>query len=171
MRGMVDQRARERLLGYVEHRDIDEIDRDLLRLIQKDGSITNADLARKVSLSPPSVLQRMKKLQEKGYIQETKTKLDPEMLGFTIQVVAMVSLALHQDQPIQNFAKHATRFPEVLECLHVSGDYDFMLRIVARDIHDYERFITEKLSAIKGIGKIHSCFVLATNKQTTELPI
>jgi DNA-binding Lrp family transcriptional regulator len=113
----------------------------------------------------------MKKLKDYGFVQHTKAKLDPEKLGFSIQVVAMVSLALHQDQPIQNFAKLATKHPEVLECLHVSGDYDFMLRIVARDIHDYEKFITEKLSAIKGIGKIHSCFVLATNKQTTELPI
>jgi Lrp/AsnC family transcriptional regulator, leucine-responsive regulatory protein len=165
---MADKRAREKLLGYV---GLDEVDRELLRLLQAEGRTSNAELARKVSLSPPSVLQRVRRLEKQGLIQEYAAVLDPEKLGFSLTVVAMVSLALHQDQPIDNFRKKVQEFPEVLECLHVSGDYDFMLRIVAKDIHDYERFVSERLSAIKGIGKIHSCFVLAVNKRTTALPI
>jgi Lrp/AsnC family leucine-responsive transcriptional regulator len=165
-------KARNRLLdSAVQHPGLDEIDLHLLKLVQKDGRISNAELARRVSLSPPSVLQRMRKLEDEGFIEAFTAKLDPEMLGFSLQVVAMVSLALHQDQPIQNFRKKVSEFPQVLECLHVSGDYDFMLKIVAKDVHDYERFVSESLSAIKGIGKIHSCFVLGVNKSTTELPI
>ncbi|MEX2243056.1 MAG: Lrp/AsnC family transcriptional regulator [Fimbriimonadaceae bacterium] len=163
--------ARTKLLGTVTHPDLDETDLELLKLLQADGRTTNAELARRVSLSPPSVLHRVRKLEEGGFVQEYATVLDPEKLGFTLTVVAMVSLALHQDQPIENFRKKASEFPEVLECLHVSGDYDFMLKIVAKDIHDYERFVSERLSAIKGIGKIHSCFVLGVNKRTTALPI
>lgn len=163
--------ARSKLLGTVTHPDLDDTDLELLKLLQGDGRTTNAELARRVSLSPPSVLHRVRKLEEQGIIHEYAAVLDPEKLGFALTVVAMVSLALHQDQPIDNFRKKATEFPEVLECLHVSGDYDFMLKIVAKDVHDYERFVSERLSAIKGIGKIHSCFVLAVNKRTTALPI
>lgn len=166
---MITAEARRRLVdAYVDH---DEIDVQLLRLLQQDGRMSNAELARRVSLSPPSVLQRVKKLEEKGLIKDYAAVLDPEKMGFSLTVVAMVSLALHQDQPIQNFRKKVAEFPEVLECLHVSGDFDFMLKIVARDVHDYERFVSERLSAIKGIGKIHSCFVLGVNKSTTALPL
>ncbi len=168
---MADIKARERLQGSFEHPDLDDLNIELLRILQLDGQISNAELARRVSLSPPSVLQRVRKLEEQGFIQEYAAVLDPERLGFALTVVAMVSLALHQDQPIDNFRKKVKEFPEVLECLHVSGDYDFMLRIVAKDVHDYERFVSERLSAIKGIGKIHSCFVLGVNKRTTALPI
>jgi Lrp/AsnC family leucine-responsive transcriptional regulator len=168
---MVKSRARERLKdAFVEER-FDATDRDILRYLQADGRITNAELARRVSLSPPSVLQRVRRLEDWGVIQGYATRLDPESLGFSLTIVAMVSLALHQDRPIDEFRKKVVEFPEVLECLHVSGDYDFMLRIVAKDVHDYERFVSERLSAIKGIGKIHSCFVLGVNKSTSALPI
>jgi Lrp/AsnC family leucine-responsive transcriptional regulator len=164
-------RVRKRLLEDVSHLGLDETDEALLRMLQADGRTTNAELARRLALSPPSVLQRVRKLEDSGVIQGYTAKLDPEKLGFALTVVAMVSLALHQDQPIHNFREKVSQFPEVLECLHVSGDYDFMLRIVARDVHDYERFVSERLSAIKGIGKIHSCFVLGVGKSTGELPI
>ena len=166
---MTTAEARRRLVdASVDH---DEIDVQLLRMLQKDGRMPNAELARRVSLSPPSVLQRVKKLEKQGLIKDYTAVLDPEKLGFSLTIVAMVSLALHQERAIEGFRQAVVKFPEVLECLHVSGDYDFMLKIVAKDIHDYERFVSERLSAIKGIGKIHSCFVLGVNKSTTALPI
>lgn len=150
---------------------LDEVDIKLLRMLQKDGRITNVELAKRVGLSPPSVLQRVRRLEDNGLIKGFAGLLDPESVGFNLIVIAMVSLALHEEQAIERFRKSVVGFPNVLECLHVSGDFDFMLKIVVTDIHAYEKFVREDLSAIKGIGKIHSCFVLAVNKSTTDLPI
>ncbi len=140
-------------------------------MLQEDGRVTNADLARNVNLSAPSVLQRVRRLEDLGYIKKYTTILDHERLGFKLVVIAMVSLALHEDQAIERFRKSVTKLPNVIECLHVSGDFDFMLKILVPDIHAYERFVREQLSTIKGIGKIHSCFVLGINKSTTDLPL
>lgn len=150
---------------------LDGADRNILRLLQEDGRITNADLARRVGLSPPSMLQRVRRLEQKGLIKGYTATIDPEKLGFSITVMAMVSLAMHQDQPIDHFLKAVSSIPEIMECYHVSGDHDFMLKIVAKDMHDYERIVREHLSTIKAIGKIHSCFVLRANKQATAYPI
>lgn len=150
---------------------LDTADRNILRLLQEDGRITNADLARKVGLSPPSMLQRVRRLEQKGFVKQYTAQLDPEKLGYSLQVMAMISLSMHQDQPIENFLEEVMSIPEVLECQHVSGDFDFLLKIVALDIHDYERTVRERLSKIKSIGKIQSCFVLRSNKSSSALPI
>ncbi len=150
---------------------LDTADRNILKLLQEDGRITNADLARKVGLSPPSMLQRVRRLEQKGFVRGYTAQLDPEKLGYTLQIMAMVSLSMHQEKPIEMFIKEIMDIPEVLECYHVSGDYDFMLKIVAKDMHDYERILRDQLSTIKAIGKIHSCFVLRANKEAHTIPI
>lgn len=150
---------------------LDSADRNILKLLQEDGRITNADLARKVGLSPPSMLQRVRRLEQKGFIKGYTANLDAEMLGFSLHVMAMISLSMHQDKPIEHFINEIMTIPEVMECYHVSGDFDFMLKIVAKDMHDYERILRDHLSTIKAIGKIHSCFVLRTNKEAQSLPV
>ena len=150
---------------------LDAVDVQLLRLLQDDGRITNADLARRVGLSPPSVLQRVRKLEESGLVSSYTAILNADKMGYKLHVVAMISLALHQEQPIEGFRKAVVEIPEVLEVLHVSGDFDFLLKIVIRDMADYERLVRERLSAIPGVGKIQSSFVLAVNKDTTALPV
>lgn len=150
---------------------LDDVDLNILRLLQEDGRITNAELARRVGLSPPSVLQRVRKLEDLNLVREYTAVLNQEALGFNFVVMAMVSLALHQEQPIERFRKAVVKMPEVLECMHVSGDFDFLLKIVVKDMKTYEEFVRVQLSAIKGVGKIQSCFVLAMNKDTTALPI
>lgn len=150
---------------------LDEIDMMILRLLQEDGRTTNADLARHVKLSPPSVLQRVRKLEENGVVRRYTAVLDREAMGFPLLVCTQISLALHQERAIETFRKSIVEIPEVIECLHVSGDFDFLLRIVVRDMHHYEELVRERLSRIRGVGKLQSCFVLAENKQTTELPI
>jgi len=150
---------------------LDSVDARILRLLQDDGRVTNADLAREIGLSPPSMLQRVRKLEQAGYVDRYTAILNYEAVGYSLMVMAMISLALHQERPIEKFQAAVRDVPEVLECLHVSGDYDFMLKIVARDIHDYERIVRDELSTIKGVGKIHSSFVLGINKATTVLPL
>ncbi len=150
---------------------LDQADRHILRLLQEDGRITNADLARQVGLSPPSMLQRVRRLEQKGLIKGYSAQLDPEKLGYSLQVLAMIGLAMHQDQPIENFISQVENVPEIMECSHVSGDYDFLLKIVAKDMHDYERIVRDHLSCIKSVGKIHSCFVLRVNKNSPSYPV
>ena len=148
---------------------LDKADRHILRLLQTSGRMTNADIAREVKLSPPSTLERIRKLEQKGYIKGYTTLLDLEKLGYQIAVFAQVSLSLHQDEPIENFVDAVTAIPEVLECYHVSGEYDFLLKVVAKDMADYERVVREQLSRIRSVAKVHSCFVLRNNKLTSPL--
>ncbi|MEZ0327672.1 MAG: Lrp/AsnC family transcriptional regulator [Fimbriimonas sp.] len=150
---------------------LDEVDIQLLSLLQEDGRITNADLAKKVGLSPPSVLQRVRTLEKLGLIREYAALLDYERLGLRITALAMVSLSLHQEQPIERFRKAVQGIPEILECYHVSGEFDFLLKIVVKDIRAYEQLVRERLSKIKGIGQIKTSFVLATSKYTTRIPL
>jgi Lrp/AsnC family leucine-responsive transcriptional regulator len=156
-------------VGYRER--LDDVDLHILRLLQQDGRMTNADLARTVGLSPPSVLQRVRKLEETGVIRGYATILDQEKMGFGLTVLAQISLALHQEAPIERFRRAIADIPEVLECYHVSGEFDFLLKIVVEDMKGYEALVRNKLSKIKGLGKIQSCFALATTKQTYRLPL
>ena len=150
---------------------LDEVDVQLLALLQEDGRITNADLSKKVGLSPPSVLQRVRILEKSGLIRGYHALLDAERLGLRITALAMISLSLHQEQPIERFRRSVNEIPEVLECYHVSGEFDFLLKIVVKDIRAYEQLIREKLSKIKGIQQIKTSFVLANTKYTTKIPL
>lgn len=150
---------------------LDEVDIHILALLQDDGRITNADLAKKVGLSPPSVLQRVRVLEKAGLIRGYHAILDAERLGLRLTAFAHISLALHQEQPIERFRKAVNEIPEVLECYNVSGEFDFMLKIVVRDVRAYETLVREKLSKIKGIEHIRTSFVLATTKHQYRIPL
>ena len=150
---------------------LDETDVRILSILQNEGRITNADLAKRVGLSPPSVLQRVRALERVGLIKDYVALLDAERLGLKITVLAMITLSLHQEQPIERFRRSIHDIPEVLECYHVSGEYDFLLKIVVKDIRSYEALIRERISKIKGIGHIKSSFVLGVTKHSTKIPL
>lgn len=150
---------------------LDDTNLQILRILQADGSISNADLSRQIGLKPPSVLQRVRKLEQMGLIKGYTAHLNAEELGFGLTIFAQVSLALHQDMPIDHFVECVSAVPEVLEVHHVSGEFDFLLRIVVQNMRHYERLIRDELSTIKGMGKIQSCFVLASPKEAYALPI
>ncbi len=150
---------------------LDETDLAILRLLQQDGRTTNVDLARKVELSPPSVLQRVRRLETQGTIDHYTAVLENEKMGFGLLVFAMVSLTLHQDDPMGRFKQAIVKIPQVLECHNISGEFDFLLKIVAADMRDYEKLVRERLTTIEVVAKMQSCFVLGTSKQTTNLPI
>jgi len=131
---------------------LDETDVQILNLLQNDGRITNAELAKRVGLSPPSVLQRVRALEKSGLIRSYVAILEPERLGLRITALVMISLSLHQEQPIERFRRAIQEIPEIIECYHVSGDFDFLLKVVVRDMRAYEVFLREKLSKITGLG-------------------
>lgn len=148
---------------------LDEVDVQILGLLQEDGRMTNADLAKTVGLSPPSVLQRVRALEKAGLIRGYFAHLDAERLGLKITAWVMISLSLHQEQPIERFRRSVMDIPEILECYHLSGDFDFMLKVIVKDVRAYETFIREKLSKIKGIQQIKTSFVFGTTKYTTQI--
>jgi Lrp/AsnC family leucine-responsive transcriptional regulator len=150
---------------------LDDVDIQLLDLLQRQGRITNADLAKEVQLSPPSVLQRVRALEKLGLIKGYHAILDAERLGYRITALVQISLSLHQEQPIERFRKSIQDIPEIMECYHVSGDYDFLLKVIVRDMRSYEAFVREKLSKIKGISQIRTSFVFGTNKHSTVIPL
>jgi Lrp/AsnC family leucine-responsive transcriptional regulator len=150
---------------------LDDVDVQILVLLQSDGRITNADLAKQVNLSPPSVLQRVRNLEKLGLIRGYHGLLEPERVGFKITAWVQVTLALHQEQPIERFRKSIRELPEVLEVYHVSGDYDYLIKVVVRDMRAYEVFIRERLTKIKAVQQVRTNFVMATTKHTTQLPI
>ena len=150
---------------------LDEVDVQILALLQDDGRVTNADLAKHVGLSPPSVLQRVRILEKAGLIKGYHAILDADRLGLRVTALAMISLSLHQEQPIERFRRSVQEIPEILECYHVSGEFDYLLRIVVKDIRAYEQLVREKLSKIKGIRQIKTSFVLSVPKSSTKLPI
>lgn len=150
---------------------LDEVDISILKELQAEGRISNVELARRVQLSPPSVLQRVRRLEETGLIRDYVTRLNPAVVGLKLTVFVHVSLSLGADKPIESFRKAVKEIPEVLECHQVSGEYDFLIKIVASDMPAYEKLVREQLSTIKGIGKIYSSFVIQTSKDTTVLPL
>lgn len=133
--------------------------------------MTNAELAKRVGLSPPSALQRVRQLETMGLIKKYVALLDPDKMGLKLTILAMITLSLHQEQPIERFRRSVADIPEIVECYHVSGEFDFLLKIHVKDIKTYEALIREKLSKIKGIQHIKSSIVFATPKHTTQLPL
>ncbi|MFO0046351.1 MAG: Lrp/AsnC family transcriptional regulator [Armatimonadota bacterium] len=150
--------------------NIDDIDTQLLKILQSDGRITNADLAKKVGLSAPSVLQRVRALEGAGLIKSYVALLDAEKLGKKLTAFVNVSLSMHESQPIERFRKAVLEIPEVTEVYNITGDYDFMLKVQVRDMRHYEVLVREKITKIRGIAKLNTSFVLGTTKYSTALP-
>ncbi len=150
---------------------LDEVDLQILRLLQENGRVTNADVSRQIGLSPPSILQRIRKLEKTGVIERYQAILGRRAMGYGLMVIAHVSLKLHQDKPLDGFVAAVKNVPEVVECLNISGEYDFMLRILVSDMAAYEVLVREKLSAIPEVGRIQSSFVLGIGKEDRGLPV
>lgn len=153
------------------NRNLDAIDLQILHLLQQNGRMTQVEIAKAVELTPASVLPRIRRLEESGLIKDYHARLDRQMMGFGLMVFVQVQLALHQDRAIEHFRRAVKAMDEVLECHHVSGDFDYLLKVTVKNMSAYEKFVREKLSAVRGVGKIQSCFVMNTAKETTVLPI
>lgn len=148
----------------------DEKDVQILKLLQADGRISNADLAKAVGLSAPSVLQRVRALESSGVIKQYVTLLDPDKLNRKLVAMVHVSLTLHEEKPIERFRRAVIDIPEVTEVYNVTGEYDFILKVMARDMRHYESIVREKITKIRGIHRLNTSFVLGIPKLTTDVP-
>ena len=150
---------------------LDDIDKKILNILQGQGRITNAGLAKEIGISPPSMLERVKRLEASGMIDRYTALLDQEKAGFGLLVLIMVSLSLHQISSLEKVKDSLIQLEEVLECYQVSGDVDFLLKVATKDMNSYKDFVNNKLSGIAGIQNIKTSFVLDTLKSTTALKI
>lgn len=150
---------------------LDETDRQILLILQEDGRISNADLARRIGLSAPATYARVRRLEEQGLIRGYVALVDMEQAGYDLLCFVHVSLQMHQSQPVENFKQAIRSMPEVLECHHVTGDYDYLLKVALRNRKDLERFAIERLTPIPGVARIHTSLVLRVVKETTALPL
>lgn len=150
---------------------MDATDRKILLSLQAEGRMTNAELAQRVGLSPPSVLERVKKMERGGVIRGYVALLEPDLVGLRCFTYVEVSLARHGNEAVQRFVHQITRMDEVLECHHITGEADFLLKIATRDIPAYEELILHRLTALPDVQNLKTLVVLSTMKQETALPI
>jgi DNA-binding Lrp family transcriptional regulator len=150
---------------------LDDIDRAILRELQSDGRISNLDLSRRIDLSPPATHARVRRLERTGLIRGYVAIVDRELAGFDLLCFVSVGMQLHQIEHIERFRSLIREMPEVLECHHLTGEYDYLLKVALKNRRDLERFAVEKLTPIPGVARIHTSLVLSEVKATTALPI
>ncbi len=150
---------------------LDEIDKKILNILQDDGRITNAQLANQVGLSPPPMLERVKKLEKNGIIKKYVAILEPGKVDKSTVVIVSLSLARHRIKSIENVTQKLLEFPEIMECYHIAGEADYLLKVIVKDVLQYEAFILKKLVQIPAIQRIKSHVVLSTLKSDTKIAI
>ncbi len=150
---------------------LDKTDLKILRQLQEDASLSNVELAAKVSLSASPTLARVKNLEAEGVIHRYVALVDPHVLGLKVNVFVRISLEKQESGALERFEQAVSDFDEVMEVYLMTGDEDYLLRIVVADIQALERFILDHLSRIPGIKNIKSSFALKQVKYKTALPI
>ena len=150
---------------------MDSIDRHTLKALQQDGRKKNSELAKEVGLAPSTMLDRVKKLEDKGILKGYRAVMDPEKLGLKAQGFACISLDRHQVKDIEMLENQIKMIPYVRACYHVTGRFDYLLHVVAPDISDLGNLIKEQLATIPGMGKIETFIVYKEVKPDQGWPI
>jgi DNA-binding Lrp family transcriptional regulator len=150
---------------------LDDIDIGILNILQEDADVPDNRLAKRVGLSPSSVLARLRKLKKEGIIKRYVAILDEEKLQKSTVAYVFVTLARHEVKIAQSFVKKIRENPYVMECSHITGKADYLLRVVAKDIPQYRQILMERIVPMKEIESVQTWFVLKTEKRETRLPI
>lgn len=150
---------------------LDDVDKAALRALQDDGRLTNVDLARRINLSTPATHARVRRLEKDGYIRKYAAVVDREKAGYDLLCFIHISMQMHQLDQVENFRRLVQDMPEVLECHHITGEYDYLLKVVLRNRKDLERFVVDRLTPIPGVARIHTSLVFTEVKSTTALPL
>ena len=150
---------------------LDSIDRRLLAELQAEGRVTNVDLARRVGLTAPPCLRRVRALEEAGVIKGYHADLDASSLGFTITVFAMVSLKSQAEEDLRAFENHIKGLPEVRECHMLNGEIDFILKIVSKDLQSFQEFLTSKLTPAPNVASVKTSLTIRTAKNEPGVPL
>jgi len=150
---------------------LDNIDRKILELLQANSNITNAQLAQEIGLSAAPTLERVKKLETAGVIRSYHAVIDPASVGLGVSTFVMVTLKGHNKENIGKFMSAINSIPEIVECHHVTGQADFILKIVCSDIPSYQNLMLEKVTNIEVVDNLQSTVILSTLKDTKRIPV
>lgn len=153
------------------HTLLSPIDRKILRLLQHNADLSAAEVAERVELSQSPCWRRIHRLQEEGLIERKVALLNPQRLGFSITVFVNVKLSAHGRNNLTEFEEAIVGYPEVLECYTMAGSSDYLLKVVAKDIAGYERFLRDHLLQRPHVQEAHSNIAMSEVKRTTELPL
>jgi Lrp/AsnC family leucine-responsive transcriptional regulator len=152
--------------------ELDRYDRRILEELQRDGRISNQELAERIGLSPSPCLRRVKALEESGLITGYRAMLDAKRLGLSLMALIHISMDRHTPERFANFEERVAALPEVLECLLVTGqDADYQLKVVVRDMDAFQALLLEKITRIEGVSGVHSSFILRRVVDKTALPV
>jgi Lrp/AsnC family leucine-responsive transcriptional regulator len=149
----------------------DDTDAAILDLLQRDASLANSDLAAKVGLSPSACLARTKRLRQRGVVRGFTALVDQDKVGLPVTTFTFVTLAKHSRKAAETFLKRIAQMPQVMECHHVTGRADYLLKIVAPDISSYRDFVIDGLIGIPGVEHVETLVVLKTEKRQLRLPL
>ena len=147
----------------------DDIDKKLLRFLQEDSKQTNKELSNKLGLSVTAVYERIKKLEKEGFINKYVALVNKEKIEKAFVVFCHIKLVQHAQDYVIKFEKEVTNINEVLECYHISGDYDYLLKVLVEDMAAFREFMVKKLTTINHIGSTHSMFVINEVKHSTAI--
>jgi Lrp/AsnC family transcriptional regulator len=153
-----------------ETKPLDRLDRRILSVMQEDATVSVADIASKISLSSTACWKRIKRLEAAGYVARRAAILDRARLGLDVTVFVAIRTAKHSDEWLKSFAEGVSQIPEVLEFYRMSGEIDYLLKVVAKDIADYDR-IYRKLIKVVDLHDVSSSFAMQEIKSTTALPL
>ena len=149
---------------------LDETDRKILRILQRNSDLTVKELAAKLHLSTSPTFERQKRLERDGYIERYMAVVNPHKVGNGIMVLCNIRLKQHSQELIQEFMNVVQNLEEITECYNTSGDYDFLIKVYAHDMKSYQQFMLNTLGTINCIGSLHSIFVIDETKNTHGVP-
>ncbi|MGG8497036.1 Lrp/AsnC family transcriptional regulator [Tenacibaculum sp. TC6] len=150
---------------------MDIVDRKILMELQQNAKQNTKEIATKVGLTVTPTYERIKKLEQNGLVKKYVALLDRNLIGKHIIAYCQITLYKHQKELIDVFKKSILGLPEVMECHHVSGNFDFLIKVAVEDMNQFQEFINERLSVVEGISTIHSSFVMNSYKNTTVFPL
>jgi Lrp/AsnC family leucine-responsive transcriptional regulator len=152
--------------------EIDRYDRQILAVLQKEGRISNQDLAERIGLSPSPCLRRVKALEESGLITGYRAHVDAKALGLTLFALIHISMDQHTPERFKHFDAQIAEIPEVMECLLITGqDADYQVRVVVKDMDAFQELLLNRITRIKGVTGVHSSFILRRVVDRTALPV
>ena len=150
---------------------LDKTDKSLLVLLQENAKYTNKELAAKLNLTATPIFERVKRLKQDGYIKNYKAVIDRKKIGLSLITFCNVSLKNHETSMIAKFEKDIFQFTEVIECYHIAGMYDYLIKVMVKDMDEYQEFVAKKLASLENLGQVQSSFVMTEVKTNSNLPV
>ncbi|MFZ2284813.1 MAG: Lrp/AsnC family transcriptional regulator [Lutibacter sp.] len=151
--------------------NLDLTDKKILNMLQQNSKANIKEIALKIGLTQTPTYERIKRLEKAGVIKNYIAVLDKEKVGYTIEVFCQVTLMVHSKEMINRFENAINKIDEVMECFHVAGNYDYLLKIIVKDMNSYQTFLKNKLSVLDSVANVQSTFVMSSTKDSAGLSL